>query len=486
MSDQTLQRAHSLTDSKPALPWLAGAGVYVMLLALAPRLLADPDTYSHTALGRWILEHHAVPTVDPFSLTMRGEPWVAFEWLSQVVFAAAHSLGGWPAVATLGAAMAALSFGLLMRFLLREWPPVPALIAALIAFVLASPHILARPHILALPIMVAFVASMIRAADQKSAPPWHMIPLMVLWANLHGSFTFGLAMIGAVALDALWNAAPTERLRVVRQWALFGVLALTAACINPYGPEMIVVTFRTIALGHALSTITEWRPQDFTHIGPFEIVMLACFGAALYRGVKLPLLRLVMVFGLFHLALSQSRHADLLGLLAPLFLARPLAEQFGLSAARAVNEWRMPAWAPAAVGLLLVAATGLATARNDIAPAAAITPDKAVQSLDLAKAGPILNDYDFGGYLDFVGIAPFIDGRGELYGSDFALRYNRAVNLQDVPGFLRLLDEYKFTTTLLSPGTPAIGLLDRLPNWQRVYADNVAIVHRRRGLTPGQ
>ena len=484
MSDHILRDSSRIADSRAAMPWLVAAGTYVALIALAPRLLADPDSYSHIALGRWILEHQAVPTVDPFSQTMRGEPWVAFEWLSQVAYASAQSLGGWLGVVALAAGAAAIAFGMLTRFLLREWPPVPVLVAVLAAFVLASPHILARPHMLALPLMVAWVAALMRAADEKRAPPWQLIPLMTLWANLHGSFTFGLAITGAIALDALWNAPAAERIKVLRQWMLFGVLALAAACINPYGPEMILVTFRTVALGHALSTITEWRAQDFSRLGAFEMIMLAGFAIALYRGVKLPPLRIVMLFGVLHLSLSQARHADLLGLLAPLFLARPLAEQFGSSVSRTLAETRIAGWIPATAGLLLIAATGFATIRQDIVPAANITPAKAVQSADLAKAGPVLNDYDFGGYLDYIGIAPFVDGRGELYGSDFMLRYDRALSLQNLPDFLRLLDDYKFGATLLAPSTPAVTLMDRLPNWQRVYADDIAVVHRRRGALP--
>lgn len=463
------------------MPWLVATSIYIVLIVLAPRLLADPDSYSHIAMGRWIMAHHAVPIVDPFSQTMRGEPWVAFEWLSEVVYAAAYELGGWVAVVAIAAAAAALSFGILLRFLLREWPPVPALIAVLAAFVLVSPHILARPHMLALPLMAAWVASLIRAIDTGHPPPWRMLPLMIVWANLHGSFTFGLAMVGAVAFEALWNASATARARALRQWLLFGGLAIAAACINPYGPEMILVTFRTIALGHALSNITEWRPQDFTHLGPFEIIMLGGFALALYRGVKLPPLRILMLLGLLHLSLSQSRHTELLGLLGPLILARPLAEQFGyFSNGRSFVDARIAAWSPAIAGILLIAATGFAGARNDIVPAANITPARAVTALDLAKNGPILNDYDFGGYLDFIGISPFIDGRGELYGPDFNLRYNRALKLEDVSDFLKLLDDYKFGATMLSPGTPAIGTLDRLPNWQRVYGDDVAVVHIRR------
>jgi hypothetical protein len=483
MSDQIIHRSSRIADSKAAMPWLVATGIYVLLMLLGPRLLADPDTYSHIALGRWILEHHSVPTSDPFSQTMRGEHWVAFEWLSQVAYAAALSLGSWAGVVALAAAAVAAAFGLLARFLLREWQPVPALIAVLAAFVLASPHILARPHVLALPLMVAWVASLIRAVDERRAPPWQILALMTLWANLHGSFTFGLAMIGAVACDALWHAAYSERLRVGRQWVLFGVLALAAACLNPYGPAMILVTFKTAALGDALSIITEWRPQDFSHPGAFEMIMLAGFGYAFYRGVKLPGLRILMLFGVLHLGLSQSRHADLLGLLAPLFLARPLAEQFGsLAAGRTLADTRLGTWLPAIAGLLLIGVTGFAAGRQDMAPAANITPANALKSFDTSKSGPILNDYGFGGYLDFAGIAPFIDGRGELYGSAFTMRHHRALNLQNIPDFLRLLDEYKIGATLLTPSTPAVALLDRLSDWQRVYSDDIAVVHTRRRI----
>jgi hypothetical protein len=481
MSEQIIRRTGRAVDVQSTLPWLVIAGVYILLIALAPRLLSDPDTYSHIALGRWILEHHAVPTTDPFSATLRGAHWVAFEWLSQTAFAIAHGLGGWTGVVALAAAAVATAFGLLARFLLREWQPNAVLVALFSAILLTAPHILARPHILALPVMVAWISRLIRAVDTRSPPPWLLLPWMTLWANLHGSFTFGLAMIAPIACDALWRTPPSERLVAARQWTFFAVLALGAACLNPYGPEMILVTFQTVALGAALTTVTEWRPQDFTHLGAFELIMLGAFGLALYRGVTLPLLRIVMVLGVLHLSLSQTRHADLLGMLAPIFLARPLAEQFtAIAADRTETILRPSAWLPAAASIFLMGVTGLASFRNDVSPPARITPAIAIHSTDIAKVGPILNEYDFGGYLDFVGLAPFIDGRGELYGGAYMLRHHRALSLENLPDFLRLLDEYRIGATLLAPSTPAVALLDRLPDWKRVYSDDVAVVHTRR------
>ena len=83
----------------------------------------DPDTYSHIALGRWILDHHSGPTTDPCSANLRGTHWVAFEWLSQIAFAGAHAVGGWLGVVALTAAAVATALGLMTRFLLREWQP---------------------------------------------------------------------------------------------------------------------------------------------------------------------------------------------------------------------------------------------------------------------------------------------------------------------------------------------------------------------------
>src|SRR6202030_771976 len=116
----------------------------------------------------------------------------------------------------------------------------------------------------------------------------------------------------------------------------------------------------------------------------------------------------LVVLGLLHFALAQVRNADLLAMLAPLYLAAPLARQLGAGAegdaagsARGVNL--------TAVGVMIVA-TGLALVR-DMRPALHNTPAAAVANAGLADAGPVLNDYSFGGYLIFAGIPTFIDGR---------------------------------------------------------------------------
>src|ERR1700736_4112692 len=115
MSDAVNSRAAKPFPARAALPWLVAAGVHALLLALGPRLLNDPDSYSHIAVGRWILAHGGVPATDPFSFSMHGAPWITFEWLAQVIFAAVYALSGWAGVVALAAAAIALAVGLLTR-----------------------------------------------------------------------------------------------------------------------------------------------------------------------------------------------------------------------------------------------------------------------------------------------------------------------------------------------------------------------------------
>lgn len=466
------------------MPWLVGAGVYVLLLVLGARLLNDPDTYWQVAVGRWIAEHGTVPTTDPFSFTMHGAHWIAFEWLSELAYAAAFAVGGWAGVVILAAAAIALAFGLLTRLLLRDLAPTPALVFVLAALALAAPHMLARPHVLALPVMVAWAGALVRTMDQRSHPPYAALPLLVLWANLHGSVILGLGLIGPAILESLLNEKQRSTWpRVILQWIPFVVLAVLATCVTPYGAGSLLVPLKTFGLGDALKTIVEWRPQDFGHLDTFEILLLMGI-FALSRGITLPLVRALVVLGFLHFALAQARNADLLAILAPLYLAAPLARQFTSRQDDAIAG--LPASARG-LGLtaaaVAVIATGLALART-ISPDIRNTPQAAIAAAGIAKSGPVLNDYAFGGYLIYSGIAPFIDGRGELYGARFINRYTQAVSLSDLPDFVKLLDQYGIRATLLSPHTPAVALLDRMPNWQRVYSDDVAVVHKRREEIP--
>jgi hypothetical protein len=480
MSEQATEAAapaHAM-PWRAAMPWLIAAGVYLLLLALADRLLGDPDIYWHVTVGQWIAEHRAFPHTDPFSQTMLGSPWIAKEWLSQLIFAATHHLAGWTAVAALAAAAVAAAFGVLARALLEKLSPAATLVLILAAVMLTASHILARPHALALPVMVLWTAGLVRALDAGRAPSWWLLPLMTLWANLHGGFTFGLLLIGACALEAVLVADAADRKRAAGRWITFGALAALAACMTPYGAQSILMTGRILGLGEALALLLEWRPQDFSQAGPFELCLLGAIGFALYRGLTLPPIRILVVLGLLHMALAHVRNSELLALLAPLFVAAPLRDQLG-SDEHANDDPLLRGVVAGLAALAAIATLALVTTR-ELIPGRTFAPSAALAALTRANPGPIFNDYGFGGYMISAGVPPFIDGRAELYGGAFIARHHHAVTLENLPDFLKLLDEYQIGATLLPPQRPAVALLDRLPGWERLHSDDIAVVHVRK------
>jgi hypothetical protein len=480
MTDRAVAAPSRSAEPAWAFPvWVVvAAALYVVVLSVGPRLLNDPDTYWHVAVGQWTLAH-GVPTADPFSFTFAGRPWIAKEWLSQIVLALASSLGGWAMVVTVTAASAALAFGLLARALGEKLAPIPTLIFVTAAFTLSTPHLLARPHVLALPVMVAWVAGLARAADGGRRPPYALLALMVLWVNLHAGFPLGILMVAAFGLDAVVSAAPGDRLQTARGWAGFGALSVVAATITPYGVQPMLVAFQILNLGPVLSIIGEWQSADFGRLTALEAVMLGGVGLALWRGFTLPPVRVLILLGLVHLALSSERNGEVLGLLAPLVIAVPLAAQFASARTEGVAAPVAGGMRPWTVAAVLVPVTlGFALVQRP-QPAANITPAAAVAAMTQVNASRVLNDYGFGGYLIAKGVPTFIDGRTELYGGGFALRHDRAVTLADLNDLLRMLDEFAIDATLLAPSRPSAALLDRLPGWKRLYADDVAVVHVR-------
>ncbi len=466
--------------ARALLPFWVGVVVYAVLLMTGNRLLLDPDTQWQITVGQWILDHRAVPHTDIYSFTMRGQPWISTQWLAQVIYAAAYAWFGWAGPVVLAASASAATLALLARQLGRNLSESATLTFVAVAFALTAPHLLARPHVFALPIMVAWIGGMIAAADRGEAPSLWLLPLMALWANLHGGFVFGLAMAAPIALDALLNAEAKARAALAGRWALFGALAVLASCCTPYGWESLLATKKILSLGAALPLITEWHATDFTTVRPFEVCLLGAMGLALYRGITLPWLRVLILLGLIHMALAQARAGEILALIGPLVVAAPLGRQIGGGQAAPPPATTLSG--AAAIGLVmavLAAGTVSFAWAHPFAPITTNSPVAAVRELKKLNVERVFNDYDFGGYLIASGVAPFIDGRTELYGEKFFVDHNNASGLMEPDNLFRLLDEYRIEATFMRTQSAATKLLDHIDGWRKVYSDEVATIHLR-------
>ena len=77
-------------------------------------------------------------------------------------------------------------------------------------------------------------------------------------------------------------------------------------------------------------------------------------------------------------------------------------------------------------------------------------------------------------------MAPFIDGRTELYGEKFFVDHNNASGLMEPENLFRLLRDYDIEATLMRTQSAATTLLDHMDGWQKVYSDELATIHLRK------
>lgn len=473
-------------------PLLIGLWAYGYALHRGKDLLLDGDTYWHITSGLWIARHRTVPSTDPFSHTMQGVPWTAHEWLAEILLAAAHEAGGWVLVAAVTALAFAVAIALLTRALLRWLEPIYAIMFAALGVAMTAGHLLARPHILALPLMIVWTVELVRAREENRVPsPW-LLPVITVWANLHGGFTLGIALAGALALEALLDSPRGQRIPVMRSWGVFLGLTVAFSLVTPHGPQGILFTWQLLFNhSYALERVGEWRSPNFHTFQPLEIWLLGGLALVLYQGLRLPPVRLLLLVGLLHLALKHIRNAELVGLLAPLFIAPALGRQWmaageGKQQLEGLDRFFRRLAQPAGRGALLAgvltlaAATAVLARLRPIEPPESVAPAAAIQAVRKAGVqGPVLNNYESGGYLIYQGIPAFIDGRNDVYGDQFLREYVEALELRSADSLPRLLDKHGITWTLLTPGNSAVALLDHLPQWRRIHADTSAVVHAR-------
>lgn len=478
-----------LPTSKPPifvpirLDQLAIVQVGAALLALAallfvPSVLNDGDTYWHLAAGQWMLDHGQVLQRDVFSFTHAGKPWDTHEWLSEIAMALAFRAGGWSGLLVLYAAAVAGAAAMLAGRVGRSLGAPVTLVILAFAFFSAAPSLLARPHMLALPIVIGWTIELLAARDGDRAPRWWLALVMVLWANVHGGYLIGFALLAAFGLEALMEGQG-RYLKVVRDWGLVAVLCVVATLMTPHGLGGLTYPVKIMTM-RTLNSITEWRAADFSQLTPFELSLLAALFICLSYGVRTGPVRALVLLGLLHMALQHQRQQILFAMIAPLVLAQPLAAALGQQGAPAVR--RPVAWA--IFGGLAAAFVALRLFNPVVRTDGPTTPLSALAHVPPSLAAqPMLNTYSFGGYLIFKGVKPFIDGRSDMYGDDHVRRELRIMT-GDPKSLEQAVDQYHIAWTLLAPQEPLVRVLDAKPGWRRIYGDRFAVVHVREDGKP--
>ena len=453
--------------------------LFVLLVPLAAgsstEIFGDGDVSWHLATGQWILANGKLPATDPFSFTMAGRPWVTFEWLSQVLYQISFDIAGYAGVSALVAVtLMALHLVVFLRLRSRVGP-IAILVALISMDLILAPFILARPHVLAWPLLAAWTSVLLGYRDHGRAPPLWLALVMLVWANLHGSFAIGFVIAAAFGLDALIEARWDRR--VLANWLVFGLASLAAALLNANGLTGLLHPLTVMGM-ETLPLIGEWRPSTPERTPLFYAVLLATLGALLFKPAKLRIGELLLVLVLLAMAFSQVRHQSWLVVVAALVLTPHLGTlRVAAPAPFKSSDARLAAIASAAVAaiILLVARRAVPLQPEE----SRTTPKRLLASIPAElKAQPVLNEYSFGGPLILAGIRPYIDGRADMYGDDFFSEYLAIID-GDPQRFDRAVRKYGIRWTMLPPNKRLVRVLDASVEWRRIYADEIGIIHVR-------
>lgn len=492
-------RQHALIQSlitKIRLSWpLCFAALFflVWLFHAAPTTLLDPDTYLHITIGQRIMALGVIPTTDPFSHTLAGAPWVAHEWLADIALSTLYEFFGWAGLHTLTIGICALTLAYVLRFLLdRQVPPAYAIFFTILTAASLLSHLLARPHIFTWPILALWFGALLKANETGQRPTWWLIPLLVLWANIHGSYVLGLAILPLLGLDALLSRPASERYALVKAWGIFIVMALLATLITPYGWHNLMFAYDLLTQP-GLRKIDEWGPVNFSDFNALEIwigvlLSLACLGL-----LKLSPIRLVILLALLHEALAHVRYMSIFGILVPLLIAVPFQQQYAHFIARlqpqesTLDKWFNYLTVPASrassalVILLLLAASYFINTQVKPQPPEKYAPRAALAAARQAglEKSAVFNDYSFGGYLIREGIPVFIDGRADMYGAAYLKAYFDAIDPNNLKQINAYLDAHQIEWTLLPANNYLVDYLSTQPAWKQIHSDEHSVVHQR-------
>lgn len=476
-------------------PSLLGAVLVGATATISRTFFVDPDVWWHIKQGAFIIAGHSFPRVDVYSQTLGGRPWIAYEWLGDVLLAATERLGGLSGLEVLLILLgSAILIALYALSTIRSGNSKAAFAATAVTFVLASVSFNLRPQMLGYLFLILTLIALERFRQGHRLGLWALPVLMLLWVNAHGSWVVGLGVIAVYLASGLvkfhfgdieacrWSAPDRLQLMIVL------ALCTGAALITPYRASLAKYPFE-VAFSRPLgvANVVEWRPMPFNLLaGKIFLVMLL---GIIVLQIAYHFVWRLEELGLFLFAAAvASLHIRFLLIFVPLFIMR---------LAIVLARW-IPPYDQAKersylnvlfMAIILALILRYFPSRDELLKNVGETyPVDAVEYLNHHPVpGPMYNAYGFGGFLVWSrGPAHkvFIDGRSELYEREGVLAdFLEIMNVRS--DVLTLLQKYGIQSCLLEHDEPLATFLAALPDWQKVYEDHTSILFVRRSNSAG-
>jgi hypothetical protein len=491
----------------------------LLFVAGRDRLFRDPGTFFHTAAGERLLATGHLMHQDVYSFTGYGGPWIAQQWLGECIMAAIHRIAGLDGLLVATVSLIALLWsGLALR--IERSGMNPALASLILAFSMAasSHHFHVRPHIITI-VFTAFVYSQLCDVETRrksiAALLW-LIPVLVLWANIHGGvlggiFTLLVAATGWTLARLLGLKSPLSDRRSLTLLWVIAFLGFASPLVNPYG-LMLPLTWMDIMGSDAVSeliqehasVLTLLRQGDMTsYFTIFVILSLGLFYLALLAGTKRHDWRFTWFIPLvwFLLSLSRIRHAPLFAVLAVVAIAEifPCCRWVQMLGERGLVTFRLRETARERIGgsriILPVMVTAVAlfafhgsaqlpssgqkwvTLDGTYWPIGILPELQAIEESH-PRGTPIFNDMLFGGFLIYhtPGLRVFIDDRCELYGDEFVTKYVKA----EESDFIAWSKAYRFDLAILTADSNYSKYFEENPDWRVVNRCPAGVLYEKR------
>jgi hypothetical protein len=465
-------------------------------------LLADGDTGWHIRTGERILATGAVPRADPYSFTKFGEPWFAWEWLSQLVLAAAFRLAGLKGV-VLAAGVLIAGFGLLLvRWMLwRGASPVAALPVALLALGASSVHFLARPHLFTWWLLAISLWLWERDTLRSDRWVWLLVPLSALWANLHGGFAAWLASLAALtvaqAVEAALGWRPAPAYAPALRSALIWLACAAATLANPYGWQLHAHLVQYLSADWIRDAVLEFRSPVFRTENTFlfELLLFAGLMAAAALAGRRRLAPAVLILLWAHAALVSARHIPIYVIVAAPVIATELSALWLRLAAprtvaatleRVAADWasqlgRISVWPAVAVAALAVGPIPVRWPEDF--PERRFPVAMVSRQEQVLQGAPVFAYDEWADYLIYrLGerARVFLDGRSDFFGPELVSDYLAVWSGRH--DWEQILERHACGVVLVPASAAIASLLKLSRNWRLVDDDGQAALFVRRAV----
>jgi hypothetical protein len=397
------------------------------LALLVTTTIADADLWGHLRFGLDILASKALHTTDPYSFTA-DRPWVNHEWLAELLMGATYTILGASGLGLLKLCGVLVVAGTLLVVARQEnAPPVARdVFIALAIFATYSRTQAVRPQLFSV-VMFCILLLLLRLSDRGHAKALLAVPLcFAVWANLHGGWIVGLAVLGIWILGDVCLRRTASRLQTL---AAVGALSVLATLLNPYGVGLWQFVAGTVR--PARPDITDWKP--LLDLPPAILMIEAMLPAvalfALWRSRaawRVPARDLAVLLLLGVATLRVGRVDAFLQTAIAFMLARPLISLFSSLDFDTRESFRRASIPVGVFALALSVYVAWSAAANlrVVRVQGPWIPDQAA-ALALREARPgarVLTWFDWGEYalwqLSPAGIRVSMDGRRETVYSE--------------------------------------------------------------------